>query len=147
MGRLHKGSWLSLRLIAILFFVPSSGAQTWISAVSSSTTPTTTTITWTTAVPADTQVKYSVTTSYNSRTSLNSSPGLFHTATLTGLTPATPYHFRVMSRDGSGILVTSLGYAFTTKAVPVSVSVSPRSATVASGKTQQFTATVANSFK
>jgi DNA-binding transcriptional regulator YdaS (Cro superfamily) len=50
-----------------------------------------------------------------------------------------------MSRDGSGILVTSLGYTFTTKAVPVSVSVSPTSATVASGKTQQFTATVANS--
>lgn len=145
MGRLHKGSSLLLTLIVVSFFAPRSGAQTWISAVSSSTTATTAAITWTTAVPADTQVKYSVTTSYDSRTPLNSNPGTFHTATLTALTPATTYRFRVMSRDASGILVTSLAYTLTTKAAPVSVSVSPVSATVASGKAQQFTATVANS--
>ena len=50
-----------------------------------------------------------------------------------------------MSRDVSGILVTSLDYRLTTKALTVSVSVSPSTASVASGGNQQFTATVANS--
>jgi len=113
--------------------------------VSSSTTATGATITWITAVPADSQVKYSVTTSYGSRTSLNTSRVTAHTTTTTGLTAATAYHFRVMSRDASGILVTSYDNTFTTKAAPVSVSVSPQTASVTSGGIQQFAATVANS--
>src|SRR4029077_14636097 len=103
MGRFHNGRLLPLALIAISTFAPWASAQTWISAVSSSTTATGATITWITAVPADSQVKYSGTTSYGSRTSLNTSRVTAHTTTITGLTAATVYHFRVMSRDASGI--------------------------------------------
>ncbi len=49
-----------------------------------------------------------------------------------------------MSRDGSGVLVTNLDSTFTTKASPISVSVSPASASVASGASQQFIATLTN---
>ena len=145
MGRFHNGGLLLLALIAISIFAPLATAQTWISAVSSSTTTTSATIAWITAVPSDSQVKYSVTTSYGSRTSLNASRVTAHTTTIAGLTAATAYHFRVMSRDASGVLVTSFDYTFTTKAAPVSVSVSPLTASVPSSGTQQFTATVANS--
>jgi fibronectin type 3 domain-containing protein len=84
-------------------------------------------------------------TYYGSRTALDPSRVTSHLATITGLAAATTYHFRVMSRDASGILVTSLDYTFRTRTAPVSVTVSPTSASVTSGKTQQFTATVANS--
>ena len=143
MGRIHK-SWALLSFLIVFTIVPEAAAQTWISGVTSSTNSTSATITWATAVAADSQVKYSVSTSYGSRTSLNPARVTAHNATLTSLTAATTYHFRVMSRDASGILVTSLDYTFTTKALPVSVSVSPSSASVGSGKTQQFTATVTN---
>jgi hypothetical protein len=132
-------------IIVLLVLAPLSTAQTWVSAVAATTTATGATITWFTAVPADSQVKYDVTTSYGMRTAINSYRTTAHSTSISGLTPATTYHFRTLSRDSGGVLVTSLDYTFNTKAVPISVSVSPASASVPSGTSRQFTASVTNS--
>jgi hypothetical protein len=130
MGRFHNGRLLPLALIAISIFAPWASGQTWISAVSSSTTATGATITWITAVPADSQVKYSVTDLVRESHVAEHEQGHRTHNTITGLPAATAYHPRVMSRDASGILVTSYDNTFTTKAAPVSVSVSPQTASV-----------------
>lgn len=54
-------------------------------------------ITWDTDVPADTQVKYGADTSYGSETALDPTQATSHTASLSGLNPATTYHYSVAS--------------------------------------------------
>ncbi|MBA3710199.1 MAG: hypothetical protein H0W83_15415, partial [Planctomycetes bacterium] len=60
------------------------------------------TITWTTNVPADTQVDYGTSTAYGSTTTLAPVRVTSHTVTLSGLTAGTTYHIRARSIDGSG---------------------------------------------
>ena len=76
------------------------------------------TVTWTTDEPADSQVEYGTTTSYGLATTRDVTMVLAHSQTLTGLAPATPYHFRVKSRDAAGNLATSADSTFTTDGVP-----------------------------
>ncbi|MDC4206521.1 MAG: fibronectin type III domain-containing protein [Candidatus Manganitrophus sp.] len=76
------------------------------------------TISWTTNELADTQVQYGTTTAYGSTTSLNSALTTAHTQDLTGLSPSTTYHYRVLSRDAAGNLATSGDNTFTTPAPP-----------------------------
>jgi phosphodiesterase/alkaline phosphatase D-like protein len=57
------------------------------------------TITWNTYEPATTQVKYGITSGYGSTSSLNPSLVTSHSVTLTGLLPATLYHYQVISVD------------------------------------------------
>lgn len=66
-----------------------------------------------------------------------------HSVAVSGLTGGTTYHFRVRSSDASGSLVVGPDYALTIS-IPVTISLSPQSATVAANGTQQFTATVGN---
>ncbi|WDT74630.1 MAG: fibronectin type III domain-containing protein [Candidatus Manganitrophus sp.] len=75
-------------------------------------------ISWTTHEPADTQVQYGTTTAYGSTTSLNNTMTTSHNQGLTGLSAATAYHFRVLSRDAAGNLATSGDNLFTTPALP-----------------------------
>src|SRR5678815_3894996 len=76
-----------------------------ISAVSASAITTTgATIGWTTDEAADTQVEYGTTTAYGSSTTLNTALVISHTQALSGLSPNTPYHYRVKSRDGANNL-------------------------------------------
>ncbi|OHA91092.1 MAG: hypothetical protein A2665_01340 [Candidatus Zambryskibacteria bacterium RIFCSPHIGHO2_01_FULL_46_30] len=72
------------------------------------------TITWTTNEPADTQVEYGPSTSYGLQTVLNTSLVTSHSATLSGLSSATTYHYRVKSRDAAGNLAQSSNQTFTT---------------------------------
>lgn len=82
------------------------------------------TITWTTDKPSTSQVSYGATSTYGSTAPLDQTLTTSHTATLTGLTAATAYHFKVMSRDGSGNEAVSPDQTFTTNsAVPVSTEV------------------------
>ncbi len=74
------------------------------------------TITWTTNEASDTQVEYGTTTSYGGSTSLNSAMVASHSATLSGLSSSTLYHYRVKSRDVSGNLATSGDFTLTTTA-------------------------------
>src|SRR5271165_5215368 len=144
MCRLIRVLFVSVPLLFALLVAPSAFAQSWISAVTATTTTTTATITWTTAVPANSQITYGTTTSYGSSSTLNSNLVTAHSATLTSLTAGTTYHYRVLSADSTGVLVTGLDNVFTTPAAAISVSVSPTTATVASGGTEQFSAQVTN---
>jgi hypothetical protein len=58
--RIHRHLLFLLPIWLCLFSLLASG-QTWIGSVNVSTTTTTATVTWTTAVPSDSQVKYGVT--------------------------------------------------------------------------------------
>ncbi|MGB8769820.1 MAG: fibronectin type III domain-containing protein, partial [Candidatus Korobacteraceae bacterium] len=79
-------------------------------------TPTSTgaTITWNTYEPATTQVKYGVTSGYGSASPLNPSSLTSHSATLTGLLPATLYHYQVISKDAVGNIAALQDETFTT---------------------------------
>jgi Abnormal spindle-like microcephaly-assoc'd, ASPM-SPD-2-Hydin/Purple acid Phosphatase, N-terminal domain len=143
MCRLIRVLLVSVPLLSVFLVAPSAFAQTWISAIAATTTTTTATITWTTAAPANSQITYGTTTSYGSSSALNSNLATTHSATLTSLTAGTTYHYRVLSADSTGVLVTGLDNVFTTPAA-ISVSVSPTTATVASGGTEQFSAQITN---
>src|SRR5580700_7329470 len=142
MCRLSRVLLVSVPLLFVFLVAPSAFAQSWISAVTATTTTTTATVTWTTAVPANSQITYGATTSYGSSSALNSTLVTTHSAALTSLTAGTTYHYRVLSADSTGALVTGLDNVFTTPAAAISVSVSPTTATVASGGTEQFSAQV-----
>lgn len=144
MCRLIRVLLVSFPLLFVFLVAPSAFAQSWMSAVTATTTTTTATITWTTAVPANSQITYGTTTIYGSSSALNSNLVTTHSATLTSLTAGTTYHYRVLSADSTGVLVTGLDNVFTTPAAAISVSVSPTTATVASGGTEQFSAQVTN---
>ena len=144
MCRLVRVLLVSVPLLFIFLVAPSAFAQSWTSAVTATKTTTTATITWTTAVPANSQITYGTTTSYGSSSALNSNMAMTHSAILTSLTAGTTYHYRVLSADSTGVLVTGLDNVFTTPTAAISVSVSPTTATVASGGTAQFSAQVTN---
>ena len=144
MCRLIRVLLVSVPLLFVFLVAPSAFAQSWISAVTATTSATTATITWTTAVPANSQIAYGTTTSYGSSSALNSNLVTAHSATLTSLTAGATYHYRALSADSTGVLVTGLDNVFTTSTAAISVSVSPTTATVASGGTQQFSAQITN---
>ncbi len=72
------------------------------------------TITWKTYEPATTQVKYGITSGYGSTSSLNPSLVTSHSVTLTGLLPATLYHYQVISVDAVGNVAALTDQALTT---------------------------------
>jgi glucose/arabinose dehydrogenase/PKD repeat protein len=72
------------------------------------------TITWTTDVPSDSQVRYGPTTSYGSSTPLDRTLVNNHSVTITGLARKTQYFFQVLSRDQVGSL-SSATSSFRTK--------------------------------
>lgn len=88
-----------------------------LSSVSSGTPRTTiATTTWTTDELADSQIAYGLTTSYGATTTLDSSLVTSHSVTLTGLTAATAYHYRIRSADAQGNARFSSDQTFTTTA-------------------------------
>jgi len=72
------------------------------------------TITWTTDVPADSQVRYGPTTNYGSATAVDRTLDTTHSVTITGLSRRTDYFFQVLSRDAVGSLSSATG-SFRTK--------------------------------
>ena len=76
------------------------------------------TITWLTNYQGDAQVEYGTDVVYGSINTLHPALVLSHSIELTNLTPDTTYHFRVLSHDAGGNLVTSGDFSFTTP-VPV----------------------------
>jgi hypothetical protein len=81
-------------------------------------TATAATIGWTTNVPADSQVEYGKTLAYGSFSPLDPELVLSHSQELSGLAPATLYHYRVRSRDAAGNLAVSPDFTFTILASP-----------------------------
>jgi hypothetical protein len=136
-------AFLFLLFLVLLGATGNSSAQTWISGANVSTTANAANITWNTAVPSDSQVEYGPTAAYGSVTPIAAARVTAHSVAITGLSAGLTYHCRVRSRDSDGVLTIGLDHII--PALPVSISISPSSATTTSGVTQQFTASVRNS--
>jgi len=108
-----------------------------------SITTTAAVVSWTTDVASTTQVEYGTTTAYGSLTTLNSSLVTSHSQALSGLTAGTVYHYRVHSKNSSGVESLSGDAVFstnsTTDSTPPTVSLTAPAANV----TVSGTATVA----
>src|SRR6266481_1535047 len=74
-------------------------------------------VTWTTNVATSSQVNYGATAAYGTQSALNSSLVTSHSATLSGLSPSTLYHYQAVSVDGSNNQVSSADFTFTTGAL------------------------------
>jgi len=71
-------------------------------------------ISWTTNVASDSQVRYGLTNDYGSLTALNSDFVTSHTQRLEALSPDTVYHYRVTAKDSGGNLGSSGDLTFRT---------------------------------
>jgi hypothetical protein len=71
-------------------------------------------ITWFTDEPSDSQVEYGSTAAYGSSTGTDPALTTTHAMTLSELTSGSVYHFRVLSRDGSGNIAASSDMTFAT---------------------------------
>ncbi len=71
-------------------------------------------IIWHTSELSDSRVEYGLTDSYGSTSALDPALVLDHRVLLTGLSPETTYHFRVISNDESGSTFISEDFTFTT---------------------------------
>ena len=72
------------------------------------------TITWTTNVPATSQVAYGLTPQYGSLSPLNSQLLTAQSVALSGLLPSTTYDYQALSQDAAGDSASSANYTFTT---------------------------------
>ncbi|MDO8335494.1 MAG: redoxin domain-containing protein [Candidatus Saccharibacteria bacterium] len=82
------------------------------------------TITWTTDIAATSVVNYGTTSGYGS-TSSDSTYSTSHTATLTGLTANTTYHYQVVSTSAAPLTTTSSDNTFTTAVATVTATPTP----------------------
>ena len=125
--------------LLLLVCVPSFGQ--WIPTYSSQPVDSVTeTIIWTTAVSSTEQVQYGTTTPLRLFSPTNTTMSTSHSVMLTGLLDGVTYYWRPISKDVYGVPVTGQLAKFTT--APIVVTVTPATATVTSGQSQQFTATV-----
>lgn len=85
-----------------------------ISAIASSATFTTVTITWTTDEPATSQIQYGLTSDYGTTSTLDDTLETSHSVDITGLSSNTIYHLKVTSVDEAGNTVTSDATTFPT---------------------------------
>lgn len=101
---------------SISFAVDSDNVAPIVSAVSSSVSGTTATITWTTDETASSQVEYGTTTSYGTTTTeTDTSPRVTsHTVVLGNLNSCGTYYFKVHSKDATTNEGISSGSSFTT---------------------------------
>ena len=87
--------------------------------VANQITTTTAQISWSLNEPATGQVQYGTTTAYGSTSTAETSFNYTaHVQTISGLTPSTLYHFRVISTDAAGNTRTSTDQTFSTVATP-----------------------------
>jgi phosphodiesterase/alkaline phosphatase D-like protein len=93
---------------------PPDTMEPLLSLVTATTTAVTSSITWSTDEPGDSQAQWGLTTAYGSISPLDATPRMTHAVLLTGLTPNTVYHYRVSSRDVAGNLAVSADRTFTT---------------------------------
>ena len=75
------------------------------------------TVVWVTDMPATGQIEYGSTVQYGSLAELNSSYIPNHSINLEPLSPATTYHYRIISHDKNGNEATSTDQSFTTTAI------------------------------
>ena len=104
-----------MKLIIVLFLCLPACAQTWFNNVTKSPTANSCAIGWTTAVPTIAHIQYGLAAgSYTKSTANNTQYWRSKTATISGLTAGTTYHFRIIAADTSNDWLTSLDYTCTT---------------------------------
>jgi hypothetical protein len=127
------------------YMMSPSGVQPSVSSVSASgITTTSALVSWTTNVPADSQVQYGPTTAYGSLTPIDGTLLTGHAVALAGLSANTFYHFQVISRDASGAIVASPDSTFVTapdSTLPTVLSVAPVSGLINVARNSAVTAT------
>lgn len=94
---------VTLAIIAGGVFMRLSAQLTLSAPTISDITQTSVTISWTTDVPATTQVSYGTTYNYTDKTSRIDTLTTEHTQTLSGLAPGTIYHYLVESGNGTSL--------------------------------------------
>jgi hypothetical protein len=103
---------------------------------------------WTTDVAATSQVEYGTTTSYGTLTTLNATLVTSHSVALTGLTAGTAYHYRVHSKNSSGVESISGDSVFstnsTTDTTPPTVSITAPAANATVSGTVTVSATASD---
>ncbi len=75
------------------------------------------TVTWSTDEPATSKLNYGRNNQYGTSSSISNALVTSHSVTISGLTPATGYHFQVVSADGAGNETTSGDNTFLTGVV------------------------------
>ncbi len=123
----HASALLFAGVLIFAMGVSPAQAQTWVSAVSATPASTGAGITWSTAVPADSQVEYGSSAAlYGAFSALSTAKVTSHSITLTGLAGGATYHFRVRSSDANGVVVVSPDYVFIQPAA-IAITVNPPS--------------------
>jgi len=123
--RWPTSAWTASNYWVDVLFVPANQTQNWISGIKVSSTSTAASISWNTAVPADSQVEYGPTALYGSVSAVGAAKVFAHVVGVGGLLAATTYHFRVRCRDSDGVLVVSADSILLTEASALTVSPSP----------------------
>ncbi len=106
-------------------------------------TPNSAKIYWTTDQPAQGTVQYGATTNYGS-SATGDSEQTAHSVTLTNLTPATTYHFRVEAMSANGVTIYSADSTFKTPGKIDLTITSPADGATVSGNSVMVTGSVAN---
>jgi hypothetical protein len=96
---------------------PPPPALTISSAAASNITLSSAIITWTTNVASSSQVDYGTTTAYG-LFAANAAAVTAHRISLTGLSPTTTYHYRIVSQDGTGVSASTGDLVLTTPSAP-----------------------------
>jgi len=103
------------RLAILLVLCLPACAQTWFSNITKSSTTTSCTVGWTTAVPTIAHVDYGLAAGSYTKSSANSTQyWRSKTQLISGLTPGKTYHFRIVASDTSQDWINSLDYTCTT---------------------------------
>lgn len=104
-----------MKFTVVLFLCLPACAQTWFSHVTTKPTKNSCSIGWTTAVPTIAHVEYGRTAgSYTKKNGNSAKFWLNKTEFISGLTPGTTYHFRIVAADTKKDWITSLDYTCTT---------------------------------
>jgi phosphodiesterase/alkaline phosphatase D-like protein len=105
------------------------------------------TISWTTDDPAESQVEYGTKPTLGLITVLDTNRVTTHSVTLADLSPGTTYHYKVKSRDDSGLWAWSGDFTFATVADPNNVVPGTSGTAPAGGGTGTTIAGEASSFR
>jgi hypothetical protein len=104
-----------MKFIIVLFLCLPACAQTWFTNVTKHPTTNSCAIVWTTAVPTIAHIDYGLAAGSYPKSIANSTKySLGQTATITGLTAGTTYHFQIVAADISKDWIRSLDYTCTT---------------------------------